>query len=834
MARSDHPGRDPESRYVPLFLLMFVGSGCAALIYEVVWFQLLRQVIGASAISLGILLSSYMGGLFLGSLAFPRYISMRHHPLKVYALLEIGIGACGVLMLVVLPLVRLIYIGVVGYGLPGIMLRALVCVLLLLPPTILMGATLPAISRYMEATRIGICRIGALYTANIAGAVAGCLLAGFYLLRVHDMVVATLVAAAINAAIAVLSFAIVKKGAAFRPPADTVLAPAAGNVAVAAANPWVYVVIGVSGFTALGAQVVWTRLISLLFGGTVYTFSIILAVFLIGLAIGSAGGSFLARQVRRPGTALAWAQLLLVLAIPVAAFMIAREIPFWYLNPDFQDDIWLRYGHDLLRAGVAMSMATVLWGASFPLALAAAGRPEDDPGSLVGRVYAANTAGAILGSAAFAMYMIPAFGTHQSQQRLTLLSGLAALSMFLADRFGSDAAGAPAPAGSAGLLQRAGGPAGAARLAAGSLAVVWLTVTMVGVVTPVPDGLVAYGRFIEDWDEVLAYHYVGEGMNASVAVSDWPEDNVRSFHVGGKVVASTRRVDMRLQRMLGHLPALFRAGPRSVLVVGFGAGVTAGSFTVHDSVERIVVCEIEPLVADAAAAWLGPENFHVRDDPRTEMIFDDARHFIATTDEKFDVITSDPIHPWVSGSAALYSAEYYELVKQRLNPGGVVAQWLPLYETSEEAVKSSLATFMQAFPDGTVWNSDVFGEGYDVVMIGSVDPLRIDLGAIDAQLASNPALRRSLADVDFSSGLEILSSYVGQAADLQPYLADAQLNRDRSLRLQYLAGLALDENDSVEIFQAMAQYRRYPEDLFVVPPSMQGRLREAFSYGSFR
>jgi hypothetical protein len=133
-----------------------------------------------------------------------------------------------------------------------------------------------------------------------------------------------------------------------------------------------------------------------------------------------------------------------------------------------------------------------------------------------------------------------------------------------------------------------------------------------------------------------------------------------------------------------------------------------------------------------------------------------------------------------------------------------------------------------------VWNSDVFGEGYDVVMIGSVDPLRIDLGAIDAQLASNPALRRSLADVDFSSGLEILSSYVGQAADLQPYLADAQLNRDRSLRLQYLAGLALDENDSVEIFQAMAQYRRYPEDLFVVPPSMQGRLREAFSYGSFR
>jgi len=831
MARSDGLEGDAGHRYIPVFLLMFVGSGCAALIYEIVWFQLLRQVIGASAVSLGILLSSYMGGLFLGSLAFPRYVSMRHHPLKVYALLELGIGAYGLLMLMVLPLVRLIYVGVVGYGFWGIILRAMVCLLLLLPPTILMGATLPAISRYMETTRLGIARIGFLYTANIGGAVAGCLLAGFYLLRVHDMLVATLFAAAINAGIALLSLLLATRGAPFEPPADEQETIAATR----AANPWVYVVIGVSGFTALGAQVVWTRLISLLFGGTVYTFSIILAVFLIGLGLGSGGGSLLARQLRRPGEALAWTQLLLVLAVPLAAFMIAREIPFWYLNPDFYDDIWLRYGHDLLRAGVAMSLATVLWGASFPLALAAVGRPDEDAGSLVGRVYAANTAGAIFGSAAFSLYMIPTFGTQQSQQRLVLLSGLAALSMFIADRvMGGPADESDSGDRGPGLLQRLGGTMPAARLAGGALLVAGLTLTMVWSVPPVPDGLIAYGRFIEDWDEVEAYHYVGEGMNSSVAVSDWPEDNVRSFHVGGKVVASTRRVDMRLQRMLGHLPALFHGGPRSVLVVGFGAGVTAGSFVVHDTVERIVVCEIEPLVPQAAAEWLGPENFHVRDDPRTEMLFDDARHFIATTDEKFDVITSDPIHPWVSGSAALYSTEYYELVKQRLNPGGIVAQWLPLYETSEEAVKSSLATFMEAFPNGTVWNSDVFGEGYDVVMIGSVDPLQIDLLAIEDQLRDYPRLHRSLADVDFQSALEMLTSYAGRGEDLQPYLADAQLNHDRSLRLQYLAGLALDENNSVPIFQAMAQYRSYPEGLFVVPPAMEAQLRQAFEYGGFR
>jgi len=830
---SDRISPEHGGRHMPALLLLFVGSGCAALIYEIVWFQLLRQVIGASAISLGILLTSYMGGLFLGSLAFPKFVSRRRNPLKVYAVLEIGIGAIGIAMLVLLPLVRFVYFGAVGYGYFGILLRAVICLICLLPPTILMGATLPAIARWMETTRSGISRVGLLYTANIVGAVAGCLLAGFYLLRVHDMLVATFVAAAINACIAVVALILAGRGKRFEAPAhdEETIAPAK------AANPWVYVVIGLSGFTALGAEVVWTRLMSLLFGGTVYTFSLILAVFLLGLALGSAAGSFLARGVRRPGIALGWTQLLLVLAIPVGAFMITKELPFWYANPEFASDITARYSHDLLRAAVAMLFATILWGASFPLALAAIGRPGEDPGYLVGRVYAANTIGAILGSMAFSMFMIPAFGTHQAQQRLTLLCGLAALSMFISDRFAGGAGkGAPAANAADGatgpdLLTRVGGWFGGLELAGIAVVILVFTMTMVGLVPPVPDGLIAYGRFVDDWDTVVAYHYVGEGMNASVAVSDWPEDDVRSFHVGGKVVASTRTVDMRLQRMLGHLPALFHGDVSSVLVVGFGAGVTAGSFVVHDEVERIVICEIEPLVVKAASEWLGPQNYYVVDDPRTELIFDDARHFIATTDEKFDLITSDPIHPWVSGSAALYSAEYYELVKQRLNPGGIVAQWLPLYETSEEAVKSSLATFMEAFPNGTVWNSDIFGNGYDVVMIGQIEPTVLDMVELEERMLRNSKVRDSLAEVDLSAPLEILASYVGQGRDLQQWLADAEINRDRSLRLQYLAGLAIDTYMSDEIFGAMVAYRRYPDNIFRLPAHLESELRQAFGDG---
>ena len=202
---------------------------------------------------------------------------------------------------------------------------------------------------------------------------------------------------------------------------------------------------------------------------------------------------------------------------------------------------------------------------------------------------------------------------------------------------------------------------------------------------------------------------------------------------GDAILAAREREEEA--RSLGRPPAAQRVGDGTGHTRAFEAGAEPRDrVVVHDEVERIVVCEIEPLVPQAAAEWLGPQNYYVVDDPRTELIFDDARHFIATTDEKFDVITSDPIHPWVSGSAALYSAEYYELVKQRLNPEGIVAQWLPLYETSEEAVKSSLVTFMEAFPNGTVWNSDIFGEGYDVVMIGSVEPMSVDVMAIDPRV----------------------------------------------------------------------------------------------------
>src|SRR5438270_8562320 len=241
------------SRFFPLLLLLFAGSGCSALIYEIVWYQLLQLVIGSSAISLGVLLATFMGGLCAGSLTLPRLKwAQGQHPLRVYAKVEFGIALCGVLVLFGMPLVDGVYTAAVGHGLPAILLRALVCGLCLIPPTFLMGASLPAAARWIESSPEGVSWMGMLYGANTGGAVFGCLLAGFYLLREFDMAAATFAAAAINCAVGLASLAIARRSQ----------AQLADRPRLRVRAYWpVYVTIALSGACALGAEVIWTRLL---------------------------------------------------------------------------------------------------------------------------------------------------------------------------------------------------------------------------------------------------------------------------------------------------------------------------------------------------------------------------------------------------------------------------------------------------------------------------------------------------------------------------------------------------------------------------------------------
>jgi spermidine synthase len=282
--------------------------------------------------------------------------------------------------------------------------------------------------------------------------------------------------------------------------------------------------------------------------------------------------------------------------------------------------------------------------------------------------------------------------------------------------------------------------------------------------------------------------------------------------------------------MLGHLPAILHPNPKTALVVGFGAGVTAGSLVVHPEIERIVICEIEPLVPKVAGEHFASANYNVLDDPRVEVVYDDARHFIATTQERFDIVTSDPIDPWMDGAAVLYSVEYYALAKKLLRPGGIVSQWLPLYESDEPSAKSELASFLQVFPEGTIWSSHIpRNGGTDLVMIGQVGAMKIDVDRVASRIAGNPRLAQSLADVDLDYMITLLAAYMGRKSDLAEWLEDAQINHERSLRLQYLAGFSVERYEDLEIYRSIAAYRRYPEDLFIAPPGIRERVQARWS-----
>jgi spermidine synthase len=803
------------SRFLPVLLLLFAGSGCSALIYEIVWYHLLQLAIGSTAVSLGVLLATFMGGLCIGSIGLPRLKIAKQHPLKIYAFLELGIALCGLLVLYGIPYIDRIYVVGAEHGLPGMMLRGLIAAVCLLPPTILMGASLPAIVRWIESTPRGVSWWGLLYGGNTMGAVFGCLLAGFYLLRIYNTAVATYAAAAINVVVAMLSFILVMWTPAHAAPEDSGADFASRSESVqeneeSETSQWtVYVTIAISGACALGAEVIWTRLMGMLLGATVYVFSIILAVFLVGLAIGSTGGAWLVRAVR-PRLALGWCQVLLAAAIAWTAYMIADSLPYWPVNPLLTISPWHTFQLDMARCLWAILPPTILWGASFPLALAAVASRGEDSGKVVGGIYAANTLGAIIGALVTSLALIPWIGTQDSQRVILVFSALSALFVLVP------------------FILRHKTPFPAAALAASLV----LAGILVWKLDPVPGELIAYGRRMAINAGKSRVLFTKEGRNSSVAITQW-SDGAIEIDVNGHVEATTELFDMKLQRMVGHLPALLHPNPKSVLGIGFGAGVSAVTFTTYPGIEHITVCEIEPVIPPISTRFFAQQDYDVMDNPRTRIVYDDARHYVLTTTDKFDIIASDPLDVFVKGTAALYSKEYFQSVKDHLNPGGFFSLYVPLYESDVRTVKSELATFFEVFPYGTVWANTINGQGYDMVFLGQAEPLKINVDEIEQRLArpDYAPVAASLREIGIGSVLDLFSTFAGQKPDYASWLQGADINHDSDLRLQYIAGWGINSTMEDAIYRQMIAYRRRPENIFTGSPQRLQALMLAIASG---
>ena len=801
-----------SARSWPAALLLFAGSGCAAWIYVTAWLQWLPLVIGASPVSRAILSGVLLGGWALGALVLPRLISPRFHPWRVYAATELGVGIFGLLAFLLLPALSRFYTTHSGAGSANLWLRALVCAVVALPAALVSGAAFPAFARWSAPSSRESGNFGFLLAAYLAGAATGVLVTVFYLLPQWEMAATVGVAVGLNGLLALVAF-----GLSFKFPRET--RPAAAPATPArkpSGSGLIYFVTTLSGSCALAAGVVWFRFLRLMLGDTVYTHAIIKSVFIAGLGLGAGAGVFWARRSGRPRFALGWCHALLTVAVAWAAWMLCASLPFWPVDSKIVTGLVFKFQLDAVRAVWALFPAAFLWGAGLSLALASGEREGRDSARAAGGILGCAALGAVLGLAGCDVCLLTRIGTRQTQQIVVGLSCLAAVLMFATSRRKAPVRQNPAraPRNWAGIARWLGG-----------LAVTILIGGLTARTLPfVPWNLVAYGRAAGDNRGRGTPLYAGEGASESVAVTQ--SGQFRVLHVNGRAVSSTDLRDLRFHRMLAQIPALLHPYPRTALVAGCGAGVTAGALTSHASLSRVVVCEMDPLVPRVAARFFSRQNGDVLNDPRTAIVGEDPRHYMRVSPEKFDLIISDPGPPWVEGMAGAYTKEYFERCKVRLQPGGFVAWRAPLLETGIDEVKCEIATFLEVFPNATLWSNDLLGETSDLVVVGAVDPLKINVDEIQQRIDRNPVLTQSLRESGILSAVALLGTYAGEGPDLGLWLLEAGINREPGLNLQFTAGLALDANEGGAVHRELSGYLRFPEELFNGSASRRQSLRQ--------
>ena len=846
----DAAGRTGRASGMKRLLTLFALSGAAGLIYEVVWFQLLRLTIGSSSQSLGILVACFMGGLCIGGLGFARAIPRRWATLRVYALFELGIAASGLAMPYLVRAVGLSYIAHAGSPATALLLRCAISAALLLPPTILMGATLPALARWIRADALQSQRIGLLYGVNTIGAVAGTFAASLALLPKLGIDGANLVAVGLNVLVALVALSL-------RSDADAAPEPSPAGNGDRTGSFAVYLAYALSGAAALSFEVLWARLLAMAFGATVYAFGLVLGTFLFGLGLGGVAGAIVGPRLRRPREAFAGVQVCVAAVVALTAIW-ARFTPFWFAEFDGS-----HAGHpvlltltNLLRAFVMVFPGAFLWGMSFPIALVNLGVRFSDAAAPVGRLYAFNTIGAVVGSLATSFLLIPLYGSAAGTAHLILLPLAAAIFLMVplsAPRLvltmavllvGVVVFATPAPMmanealrslverldDAPDLLFIIGVPVILGLLVAvirwgrhGWAYALGLVAVGVALATAVPVELYMLGRQYASWtsaresSSVLLFE---EGAMEPVVVALDPTGRM-SISINSKVCASTVPEDMAVQRLLGHLPVLLAQDPTETLVIGLGAGVTAGAASLHDEVKRLDVVELEPQVLPAARAF-SRYNDAVLDNPKTRIIVDDGRHWIATTDQHYGVITSDPIAPFLAGSAMLYTVEFYESCRARLRAGGVFCQWMGMNGMDEMGVRSLLGAFAEVFPEGTIWITP-----FDVVMMGGIGPVPFDVPMVREYLIANPRVATSLSEVGFDSAEDIAGCFLCSCRSLKDFLRGAQVNRDRNLNIQYRGWQAYYQHNLPEMRRLLVGLRSYDATVFVVPDEERVKFREA-------
>ncbi len=785
-SRSPQKFSFPAALFI-LVLAFFFVSGACGLLYQVVWTRKLVLLFGTTSYAVSTVLSIFFLGLGAGSVWGGKLADRTSRPLWWYGVFECIIGVWAVFFIAAVTYGEGAVVGLLkafqfSHGM-GVGLRGLLALVLLFVPVTLMGATLPLLAKFVsrEAQVRGM-RVGALYTLNTLGAVTGCFIAGFFLIANFGYSRTTLIGAAANVIVGVVAWAVSRwrEGGLYDTGGDATAATAGG---MSGTHKLILAAFFLSGFCSLGLEVMWTRLLAIIFLGTTYAYTTMLTTLLLGIALGSAVASAIVDRVRVPALLLGGALLATGVGCVYMLSLLAAL-------PDQVQELQVQSGGnwDAVVWGKfwlsfkALFVPTFFLGMTFPLVVKAVSGQRETVGRDVGRLYFANTIGGVLGSLAGGFLAIPLLGTH---------NGIIAFSLLLV------AAGVVVVLGVTDVRIATRG----AVLAAGAVLLA-----------------LSYARAPEDVNRSLNSGYVpedhrvlhyDEGVEGTVAVSEPVEDSSGTNRVLwiNRVQATTSiEKGVKMNRLQGVLPLLFDRDPKEVLFMCFGSGITCGTLALSDF-EKIDAVDISPEVL-AAAPYFEVDNLGVIQRPEVTFHVDDGRNYLLTSKDNYDVITFEPMPLAVSGVSTFYTAEYYELCLKHLKPGGMVSQWVPLHSLNPEVVRSLIKTFTSVFPHYTAWfiNADVF-------LIGSNEPLKLDAARIHARLA-NPKLDKALKDVGFMDVESVIGCYLMDDAGLKAFAEGGTAMHDDLPWAEFVAPKLVYERTQHKSMAELEKHMSSPVPLF--------------------
>ena len=781
-----------------LIALLFVISGATGLVYQVLWFKYLSLFLGNTTYAQTVVLAAFMGGLAIGAALWGRKADSSSGPLALYGVLEIGIGLyCLVYPWIIVLIKNGFFWAMTSMELQidggAVMtLRFVVSLLTLLPPTILMGGTLPILVKTVSESVEDSGRVVAvLYFLNSFGAVFGSVLCGFFFVRLLGLHTTIIASALVN--ILIGFGAIILSRTSGKNVRDTVAEVASHRATFSLPERRIAVAVaGISGMAAMIYEISWVRLLIPVFGSSTSSFSLMLASFITGITLGSWIVSKVLHRIKSLFSLLSLCQLGVVAGL-CATLPLYGRIPyiFWHLSTMLAKNettypIFLSV--EFAFGFLIMLVPTIFLGMSLPLATRIATSHKDRLGSSVGNVFSVNTVGTVVGALGAGLLIIPAVGVRhaiEAGMSLNLVAGLAILFTDSNRKFVTKIV-------TTGVIVIVIGLYGAAASDWNQLLTLSGVFRHVSERTPPPESYRQFVASVKDKKDL----YYKEGTTATVAVVEAVAQGVRQkiLLINGKGDASSVG-DLSTQILLGQLPMMFHRQAESALVVGLGSGVTVGSILTHP-VKSVECIEISPEVVEASK-YFSSVNHNALADSRVSVYTEDALAFLHLTRKQYDVIVSEPSNPWIAGIGNLYTSEFFSSCKERLNHGGIMTQWFHIYEIDDDILKLVMRTFCSTFSHVTLWRT----AANDIVFVGSDRQLGDDLALVQ-QKFSDEKVRADLSRILVFDIPTLLSVQMLSDAQCREYADYGDLNIEDRPRLEYASPRAFFINRGVPEFIA--------------------------------